>query len=451
MKNLSLQSMQANPLRNVSDTTKLDARSDQSEAATNKQSFQAALSSQVQARQVQNKQPQHKHAHEGKNNSIKPNAHATTAETLANEILEAKQKNVIKIDDDPIQALQSVEKIPDAVMGLSVTSNDMVAEVSEELPVDLPSSTSPNLISAEVVVSMNPIATPTVHTPVNTLVDAHKSESSTDEVRSNTQIITSDRIPKLDDSLQLKQMVNTAQLGFVDKNVPTSVQSNSESKLFDEKTSSPNSRLFDTAFSTGKQPVVANVMNNASVNVLESIPAKEKVMGDVLIPVNAQSSGVANVLVSSQQVGSSNNIQISPGKTGWDQAISQKVVWMIGAGEQSATLTLNPPDLGPLQVVIRVNNDRADTTFISANAEVRQALENGLPILREKMNESGIQLGQANVSTNSQSQQSFQQATQGQFTRQTRGAQVNDVPQTVANGEGNSINYVSNGLVDTFA
>ena len=41
---------------------------------------------------------------------------------------------------------------------------------------------------------------------------------------------------------------------------------------------------------------------------------------------------------------------------------------------------------------------------MSAQPEVRQALENAMPRLREMMSESGVQLGQANVSAGSQQQ-----------------------------------------------
>lgn len=92
------------------------------------------------------------------------------------------------------------------------------------------------------------------------------------------------------------------------------------------------------------------------------------------------------------------------GSTGWSQEVSQKVIWMVGGADQSATLTLNPPDLGPLQVVISVNNDKADTQFISDNPDVRLALEQGVETLREMMRESGIELGKANVSAGNQSQ-----------------------------------------------
>jgi flagellar hook-length control protein FliK len=92
------------------------------------------------------------------------------------------------------------------------------------------------------------------------------------------------------------------------------------------------------------------------------------------------------------------------GTPAWDQALGQKIVWMAQGGEQTATLTMNPPDLGPMQVVLSVSNNQATVDFMSAQPEVRQALESALPRLREMMGESGVQLGQANVSAGSQQQ-----------------------------------------------
>lgn len=142
-------------------------------------------------------------------------------------------------------------------------------------------------------------------------------------------------------------------------------------------------------------------------------------------------------------------IDAYPGKAGWDQAISQKVMWMVGAAEQSATLTLNPPDLGPLQVVVSVRNDMADTTFISDNAEVRQALQDGMANLRDKMAESGIQLGQANVNSGQHSRQAFQPpALNSQSSQQANTNGDVSAPQRVQKSQ---IIRTNNGLVDTFA
>lgn len=84
------------------------------------------------------------------------------------------------------------------------------------------------------------------------------------------------------------------------------------------------------------------------------------------------------------------------GTPAWDNQVSQRIVYMVGK-EQAATLTLNPPDLGPVQVVLNVSNDGASVTFSSGQLEVRQALENALPRLRDMMSESGIALGNATV------------------------------------------------------
>lgn len=93
------------------------------------------------------------------------------------------------------------------------------------------------------------------------------------------------------------------------------------------------------------------------------------------------------------------------GSQGWDQAVGQKLQWMVTGGLQSASLTLNPPDLGPLQVVLHVNNQQADATFITAQPEVKHALEAAMPKLREMMDQAGIQLGQATVNTGTPHQQ----------------------------------------------
>lgn len=88
----------------------------------------------------------------------------------------------------------------------------------------------------------------------------------------------------------------------------------------------------------------------------------------------------------------------SVGSMAWSQALGEKVVWMAAGAQQTATLTLNPPNMGPLQIVLSVSNDQATANFFSAQPDVRQALEAAFPRLREMMDEAGIQLGQATVS-----------------------------------------------------
>jgi flagellar hook-length control protein FliK len=139
------------------------------------------------------------------------------------------------------------------------------------------------------------------------------------------------------------------------------------------------------------------------------------------------------------------------GSSGWDQQVGQKIVWMAADGEQSAELTLNPPDLGPLQVVLNVGNDGASIAFSSSQLEVRQALENALPRLREMMSESGIALGNATVDARTPDQRQAQGDGQGGGSRgasssRMGGADAEPVPRSARR-----VTSSGNGMVDTFA
>ncbi len=142
------------------------------------------------------------------------------------------------------------------------------------------------------------------------------------------------------------------------------------------------------------------------------------------------------------------------GTQAWDNQVSQRIVYMVGK-EQAATLTLNPPDLGPVQVVLNVSNEGASVAFSSNQQEVRQALENALPRLREMMSESGIALGNATVDAGMPDGRQAQQ--DGERRNNGGGGVGNGAGTVAANDEGaarpatRTVALGDNGLVDTFA
>jgi flagellar hook-length control protein FliK len=73
-------------------------------------------------------------------------------------------------------------------------------------------------------------------------------------------------------------------------------------------------------------------------------------------------------------------------------------------------LTLNPPDLGPLQVVLQVADNHAHALFVSQHQQVREAVEAALPKLRDALAAGGLGLGSASVSDGFARQASQQQA-----------------------------------------
>ncbi|MET0497568.1 MAG: flagellar hook-length control protein FliK [Steroidobacteraceae bacterium] len=81
----------------------------------------------------------------------------------------------------------------------------------------------------------------------------------------------------------------------------------------------------------------------------------------------------------------------------WSDELSAKVSWMVDRGQTSASLTLSPEHLGPLEVRISVTDDKASVWFGAAQADTRAAIENALPRLREMLATQGLSLGDAGV------------------------------------------------------
>lgn len=86
------------------------------------------------------------------------------------------------------------------------------------------------------------------------------------------------------------------------------------------------------------------------------------------------------------------------GAKGWDGAIGDRLLWMVQGDQQVAKLTLNPPNLGPLEVRLSVQHDQASVSFMAAHVAVREALEAALPRLREMFDQQSLQLVRADVS-----------------------------------------------------
>jgi flagellar hook-length control protein FliK len=140
-----------------------------------------------------------------------------------------------------------------------------------------------------------------------------------------------------------------------------------------------------------------------------------------------------------------------PGSAGWDNALGHKIVWMVSQQQQIAELSLNPPDLGPLQIILTVDNDQASAMFVSHNADVRQALEAALPRLKEMMADSGISLGNTTISSGNSQQGAF---TEGFERRNHSGAHYagGSGPANTSDSDRASLANISvRGLVDTFA
>lgn len=139
----------------------------------------------------------------------------------------------------------------------------------------------------------------------------------------------------------------------------------------------------------------------------------------------------------------------------WTQDFGEKVVWLAKSDQHTAQININPPQLGPLQISLNLNGDQATAIFASPHAEVRQAIEDALPRLREMLSSAGISLGDANVGAQLPQQN---RDTPSQFTNGNPNGTRFSGENAILGGEVNVSNKTGSlpiqrgrGLVDLFA
>lgn len=137
------------------------------------------------------------------------------------------------------------------------------------------------------------------------------------------------------------------------------------------------------------------------------------------------------------------------GQQAWAEDVGNQVRWMLGRAESKAELVLTPPNLGKLEVSINLNGDQTTAQFVASSQAARDALERAMPQLREVLQQAGIMLGDANVSTSQQGS-----GGEGQEGRGRSGARGEAAIAGEASGTGSNAGVwlrQQQGMVDTFA
>jgi flagellar hook-length control protein FliK len=94
-------------------------------------------------------------------------------------------------------------------------------------------------------------------------------------------------------------------------------------------------------------------------------------------------------------------------------ALATQVRWWVEGGVQSAQLTLNPADMGPVAVRIAVDGTQARIDFTAALAPTRAAIEASLPTLAATLADGGLTLAGGGVFDGSSARQSQGNAQHG--------------------------------------
>ena len=195
------------------------------------------------------------------------------------------------------------------------------------------------------------------------------------------------------------------------------------------KTSNSQNTIASDMSTSGKElntPISATLLNNVSF---------ENKMG-----TNISNPPISNNL-------STTNYQINTNlyQSGWNEAFNQRVIFMTHNNINSASISINPEHLGPIQVQLQMDaNQQTSIHFIANNPDVRQIITDSIQQLGEILDQSGIQLGQTSVSSQNRNPKEKEQNTPRQS--------LNDMTQTIDTDTDTSSNIstiTKQGLINT--
>ena len=289
-------------------------------------------------------------------------------------------------------------------------------------------------------------------TPVNAQPSLSGKRESAESSASGISSLDSDALTSLQSSNQATLQANKAQAELAEVDSPANTINAENSGALFQLTSDTKDTIPDSTFALSKNSTTNNADNlvattntkdsDADINIQGSATeAKAKIDGTNTSQVASFSlnkpetsssaelsnkelsikDGVTNALpqiAATTNTADLRNEAVAPVQSHipqairsqeWNQSLGNKIIWMAQDGIQTAQLDLNPPDLGPLQIVLNISNENIDARFVSSHMEVRTAVEAAMPKLREMMENNGLSLSGFNVSSQGSPQEQFQQ------------------------------------------
>jgi flagellar hook-length control protein FliK len=135
--------------------------------------------------------------------------------------------------------------------------------------------------------------------------------------------------------------------------------------------------------------------------VAEAAPTSESVLSaNAIVPAGAAKTDApapgTTVLAKDQPVAAMVNLSTRDPR--WGEAFASRVVWQVGEQIQQAHIQVNPPELGPVDVKVQVQDGQASVQFQIQHAALKETIQDAIPRLRDMLAQAGINLADANIS-----------------------------------------------------
>jgi len=139
---------------------------------------------------------------------------------------------------------------------------------------------------------------------------------------------------------------------------------------------------------------------------LKSAQAGAVSAGTAVSDIARAQSRIASAMLSQGTMGPLQTQVKTPfGATQWGGAVAERVAFLASQRVTAAEIHLDPPELGPLQVRVSLNQEQASVSFVAQHAGVREALDQNAFRLREMFDAEGLNLLDVDVSGQSFAEQ----------------------------------------------
>ena len=140
------------------------------------------------------------------------------------------------------------------------------------------------------------------------------------------------------------------------------------------------------------------------------------------------------------------NVEVEVQSARWGEAIGAHMTKLVRDGQRSAQLVVNPPQLGPVEVSVNVDNEHATVSFSAPASATREALESALPRLREMLAEGGFSSADVDVSSGGE----HEGAERDSSSASGSNAGINAATDELGESDSSIERSVSVGLLDTY-
>ncbi|MGP9436006.1 flagellar hook-length control protein FliK [Ewingella sp. AOP8-B2-18] len=351
--------------------------------------------------------------------------------SLTQAVNTGEQEGTLSLDDNQLsQIMAAIQALPNGNLKTADASQLKNAALSDKEDAKDPTSQDANALPIQALFAMLAAQPAAQVTPATAQNGALPNSGDSKDKTALLQSLSGDAKSLLTQGDDKAAEHKTAVTDTSGKGV----SQHGDARAASSKSSDFNNALtaMSTANGAASQQPNSELKNSDNGALLQNInQINSAAMAASSVPVS--STPTSTTLVSAPNVP---QLNAQLGSPEWQQQLGQQVLMFNRQGQQTAELRLHPQDLGSIQISMKIEDGQAQMHFVSGHSGVRAALEAAMPQLRTSLADSGINLNQTNVSSDTSQWQQASNGAQQQFGQQSGSSQGSDASWAAFNGVG---------------